>query len=183
MAKVVTGVTKTLRVLLVLCVAGGAVAGFTGMRGCQDVVQQPDDAGRVPAVIAGTTFMLDAALDDASRVKGLGGRDVIDPKGGMVFVFPFRGVLSFLMRDCPVPIDVAFLDDVGRVMTMHEMLAEAPRAEGESLDAYERRLKRYSSRYPCRVVVEVAGGTLRSLGVKEGDKITLDIDGLKRRLR
>jgi len=182
-AKVITGVSKTMRVMLVLCVIGGAVTGFMVMRGCQDVMQQPDKSGRVPVKIAGQVFHLDAAVDDASRVKGLGGREVIPEDGGMVFMFPSRSVLSFLMRDCPVAIDVAFLDDVGRVLTMHEMPPEEPQREGESAYDYDMRLKKYSSRYPCRLVVEVAGGTLRKLGVKEGDKMELDIEGLKRRLR
>lgn len=181
MAEVMKGAGNVIRLLLVVCVIGGAATGFFSMRGCHDVMSKPDDRGRVPTEIAGKTFMLEPALDNATRELGLGKRETIDPKGGMVFVFPRAGMLGFVMRDCPKPIDIAFLDDSGRIGTMHEMQPEAPQGAEESRSAYESRLKRYSSRFPCRVVVEVAGGTLRSLGVKEGDKMKLDIEGLKRR--
>lgn len=171
------------KLLFVLCVLGGTATGFFFMRGCQDVMHKSDASGRVPAVIGSKTFMVEPALDDATRIKGLGQRDKIDPDGGMVFVFPFPAVLGFVMRDCPVPIDIAFLDDAGRVLSMYEMQPEEPRKAGESDADYDNRLKRYSSRYPSRLVIEVAGGSLRSLGLKEGDKVKLDIEGLKRRVK
>ena len=66
------------------------------------------------------------------QFRGLGGRTHIDPHGGMLFVFPFRTPTAFVMRDCPVPIDVAFLDSSGRVIAVHEMTPEPPRRAGES---------------------------------------------------
>jgi len=96
--------------------------------------------------------------------------------------------MEFLMRDCLADIDIAFLDDGGRVLAMHAMKAEPPRTADEPVreypnDPYENRLKRYSSRFPCRVAVEFAGGTLARLGVKEGDKVTIDLAPLKARVR
>lgn len=173
-----------IRVLLMACVLGGGGAGFVVMRGCQDAKpQKPEPSGRVATVIAGKTFHLEPALYNSTRVRGLGGRTVIEPDGGMVFMFPFPQELSFVMRDCPAAIDIAFLDNAGKVIAMYEMPPEPPKRPDESMDAYEMRLKRYSSRAPCQLVVEVAGGTLRSLGVKEGDTFKLDIEGLKRRAR
>ncbi len=139
--------------------------------------------GREIVTVAGTQFKLDGALDHATRTKGLGGRTEIPADGGMIFVFPIVSVLEFVMRDCPVPIDVAFLDDSGRVLTIHEMTPEDPQRAGESPEIYEQRLKRYSSRYPARYAVELAGGTYRKLGVKPGDLIEFDREGLKKRLK
>lgn len=140
-------------------------------------------AGKERVVIKGKAFFLDPALDDASRIKGLGGRATIPPDGGMIFVFPFAAPLEFVMRDCPVAIDIAFLDDSGRVLTIHEMKPEEPRREGETPEAYESRLRRYPSRFPSRVAVEVAGGTLLPLGLKPGDVIEFDREGLKARVK
>lgn len=136
-----------------------------------------------PVKIKGKTFALEVALDDSVRVKGLGGREKIAEDGGMVFVFarPFKQ--EFVMRDCPIAIDIAFLDGAGRVLAMHEMTPEEPRKAGESAEAYESRLKRYGSRFPSQFVVEVAGGTLRRLGLEVGDLIVLDTEGLKARAR
>lgn len=160
-----------------LAVAALAVIGMAGA-GCDE----PTRPGLERAVIAGRIFWLEPALDEPTRVKGLGGRDSIPEDGGMLFVFPHAQVLLFVMRDCRFDIDIAYLDDAGRVLAIHTMTVE-PRHPGESDIAYEQRLKRYSSRYPARFAVEVRGGTLDALNVRPGDLVHLDLEGLKRRVR
>src|SRR5262245_5375301 len=61
---------------------------------------------RVPVTVGGTTFKLEPALDDATRIKGLGGRAAIEETGGMVFVFTNIVPRDFVMRDCPAAIDI-----------------------------------------------------------------------------
>lgn len=147
----------------------------------------PNAEARAPEMaavtIAGQKFSLEAALDDPVRIKGLGGRTEIAPRGGMLFVFPYSLELSFVMRDCVIPIDIAFLDSAGRVVAKHTMQPEPPRAENESPQDYENRLKKYSSRFAAQFAVEVKAGTLDALGVKEGDLLRFDAEGLKRRCR
>lgn len=145
---------------------------------------------RVPVTIAGKTFKLEPALDDATRMKGLGGRTEIEADGGMIFVFPQAAVRHFVMRDCPVPIDIMFLDGAGRVLVTHAMVPEEPRRPDEpkptepyERDPYEARLHQYSSRFPTAIAIELKGGTIKELGVKPGDKIELDIESLKKRAR
>ncbi|MDX2146203.1 MAG: DUF192 domain-containing protein [Planctomycetota bacterium] len=140
--------------------------------------------------IKGRTYTLDLALDPKTREKGLGGRDSIPETGGMLFVFPRAERLSFLMRDCPVPIDVIFLDSAGRVTATHAMLPEAPRGEDEKElnifginEKYELRLKKYPSRSPAQFAIELRGGELEKLQVKVGDKIDLDLAALKARAK
>jgi uncharacterized membrane protein (UPF0127 family) len=128
----------------------------------------------VPATIGGEAFTLELARDPWTMFRGLGGRTRIDRKGGMLFVYPRAQPLAFVMRDCPVAIDVAFLDPSGRVINVYEMKPEPPRAPGESEPAYERRLPAYRSALPARFAVEVAGGRLRELGVGPGDEIEAD---------
>jgi uncharacterized membrane protein (UPF0127 family) len=171
------------KVLMALLLAGVAAGAFLAMRGCEQARLPTNPGDRVPVVIAGQKFELEPALEDSVRILGLGKREVIEPRGGMIFVFPYSDVLGFVMRDCPIAIDIAFLDDAGRVLAMHEMTPEAPQRADEDGMAYENRLKRYSSRYPSRFVVEVAGGTLRKLGLKEGDRVEFDAEGLKRRVK
>ncbi len=135
--------------------------------------------------IDGRTFRLELALDGASRLKGLSGRTSIPADGGMLFVFPDSSVgeLQFVMRDCPVPIDIIFLDSSGRVTAAHKMAVEEPRRPGESDQAYEGRLKKYSSRFSAQFVIELAGNTLDKVRVKNGDRIALDTAALKKRAR
>ena len=124
--------------------------------------------------IGGERFTLEVARDPAVQYRGLGGRTQIDPHGGMLFVFPSPRATSFVMRDCPIPIDVAFLDASGRVISLHEMPPEPARRADETPMAYESRLKQYPSGLPALFAIETAGGRLRQLGVKGGDVIEID---------
>jgi uncharacterized membrane protein (UPF0127 family) len=161
------------------CVAAAALAASAAAWGCEE---KPPREGLERVVMSGRTFWLEPALDDPTRIRGLGGRERIPEGEGMLFVFPRTDRLEFVMRDCLVEIDIAYLDDAGRVVQTYTMAVE-PREPGESDIAYEVRLRRYPSRFPARFAVEVAGGTLGRLGVKAGDQVVLDTEGLKRRAR
>ncbi|MEB2345748.1 MAG: DUF192 domain-containing protein [Deltaproteobacteria bacterium] len=125
-------------------------------------------------LLGGERFRLEVAADPQAMHRGLGGRRVIPPNGGMLFVYPAPGPLAFVMRDCPVPIDVAFLDAQGRVLNVHTMQPEPPRRPGESDAAYERRLPGYPSAGPARYAIELAGGRFAALGIGPGDRVTLE---------
>lgn len=164
----------------------------------------PDDKHAIVR-IAGKTFTLELALNDETRFRGLSDRTEIKPDGGMLFVFTDADtqVQRFVMRDCPIPIDIIYLDKSGRVTATHKMVPEPPRTAEEKIntppkdrggreypneprwkwtnDAYESRLKHYSSKYAAQFVIELKGNTLDTLKVKEGDKVELDIQGLKKR--
>jgi uncharacterized membrane protein (UPF0127 family) len=138
-----------------------------------------DDAPPVLFVpLGGESFRLELALDPETRQLGLSGRTRIAPNQGMLFVFPAPRPLAMVMRDCPVPIDVAFLDAGGVVIAVHEMRPEPPRATEESRLAYEVRLPQYPSGGPAQLAIEVAGGRLRQLGIGPGDRIVLDTQTL-----
>lgn len=184
----------TARLAAVVLVVGAAGAALLALRGCNDSA-----SGDVAVIrIAGHTFHPELALDMETRFRGLSGRTFVEPDGGLLFVFPRADEMHFVMRDCPIPIDILFLDPAGRVVAAHEMLPEPPRTEEEKAlsasyqdapqwawtnTAYEERLKKYPSRYSAQFAVELAGGTIKRIGVKEGDRVTLDADALKRRAK
>ena len=101
----------------------------------------------------------------------------------MLFVNPRPRLLSMVMRDCPVPIDVAFLDAGGRVLSMHAMAVESPRRPDEKGADYERRLREYPSGAPAQFAVETAGGRLAELELEVGQRIVLDTRALLWRAR
>jgi hypothetical protein len=133
--------------------------------------------------IGGETFALELALDPATRQRGLSGRTGLARNGGMLFAFGSPRPLAMVMRDCPEPIDVAFLDGEGRVVALHGMLPEPPRRDGESALEYERRLPEYPSRAPAQFAIEVAGGRLAQVGVRVGTRLRFDAAALARRAR
>ena len=137
----------------------------------------------VQVAIAGRIFDLEIALDRLSRHRGLGGRSAIAPYGGMLFSWKQPRQLSMVMRDCAIPIDVAFLDSRGRVVALHAMTPESPRGEDETPFVYESRLRVYSSGKPAQHAVELSGGRLEELGVGIGDQFVADWVVLAARVR
>ncbi len=138
---------------------------------------------REEVVIAGETFRLELADTDKSRGRGLGGRTKIDTDGGMLFVFRHARWRSFWMKDCLIDIDAIFLDNRGRITAVHEMKKQPPRADDESVAAYEYRLKHYPSRGPSRFVIELQEGSIDRLRIKRGQTIRLDLPRLKKKAR
>jgi len=122
-------------------------------------------------VVAGEAFEVEVAVAPVDRIRGLSGRTAIPRNGGMLFVLPRPGPMSMVMRDCPIPIDVAFIDAMGRVVAIHEMTPEPPRERGESAFRYERRLREYPSGEPVQFALETAGGRLAELELHPGDRL------------
>lgn len=129
--------------------------------------------------VAGQAFHCRISADDATREKGLGGVASLGPGEGMIFVFADSRERSFWMVDCIMDIDIAFIDPTGFVTAVHTMPKEPLRGEGESEDTYYSRLRRYPSSGPAQFALEVAPGTLGTLGIRRGSRIEFDRDSLK----
>jgi len=174
----------SLKLMLTLIVL--AAAALTG--GCEE--KDTVSNGVATVKLAGKTYFLEIAADPDKRMLGLGSRTQIADDGGMIFAFPASQVMvqNFVMRDCPIDIDIIYTDGVGRILAMHEMKKEDPRdpekEEGKPGDmtnaAYDARLPRYSSRYPATFAIELKAGSIKALGVKEGDLAVFDHAALKK---
>lgn len=183
--------------LIMLAPVGGCDGRGAGANVTQTA--NPDKRAEKPPLekvaVGGRAFSLEPVFDDEFRFKGLSGRTEIAADGGMLFVFKEPKVHEFVMRDCPIAIDIIYLDAAGRVTATHKMVPETPRGEDEKVlslpfptapawsatnDKYEKRLKRYSSKFASQYVIELKGNTLDEIKVKEGDKIELDRARLKK---
>ncbi len=152
----------------------GVLISLMGLMGCQSASTPDDPPATLDVKIAGQTFTLELALDQATRYQGLSGRTAIPDQGGMLFAFPESRPLSFVMRDCPVPIDVIFLTDTGLVRAVHAMKVEPPETRSDN-----GRLPPYRSRGPAQFAIELRGGRAAELGVQAGQQIDLPFDRLK----
>jgi len=128
----------------------------------------------VPAHIAGARFDLELAANPATRQRGMGGRRSVDRSSGMLFAFLREKPLAFLMRDCLIPLDIAFLDASGRVVALHTMPVEPPRRPEETAFTYEERLPLYESGSAAQFVIETAAGRLTEVGLRVGDVVEFD---------
>lgn len=151
---------------------------------------------KLDVTISGTKFELDLALDQETRFKGLSGKTEIPEKGGLLFAFPQpQPKLEFVMRDCPIGIDIIYCDANGRIVAWHKMVPEPPRGDDEKAntapfpgapawswtnDKYESRLKKYSSKFSAQFAIELRGGATDALKLKAGDKVEMDLAVLKK---
>lgn len=160
--------------------------------------------------LGGREYTLELALNDKTRFKGLSGRTEIPEDRGLMFVFRREQSLQFVMRDCPAPIDIIYVDKSGRITAMHNMEVEPPRKDDEKTnraafpgapewswtnEKYEARLRKYPSRFGAIIAIELRGGTLdlgdgkqiegapeERIKLKVGDKIDgLDVPALVKR--
>ena len=94
----------------------------------------------------------------ATRAQGL--MFVREMRGdqAMIFLYEPAQWVGMWMKNTLIPLDMLFVDDGGCVVTVHE------RAEPGSLETI-------ASDVPVVLVVELAGGTARSLGIARGDRV------------
>lgn len=137
----------------------------------------------VRAQIGAARFDLELVADQATRQRGMGGRRSIDPSSGMLFAFRRAAPREFLMRDCVIPLDIAFLDASARVVALHTMSVEPPRRRDETVFAYESRLPLYGSGSAAQFAIETAAGRLAEVGLAVGDVVEFDRAAVLKRTR
>jgi uncharacterized protein len=91
------------------------------------------------------------------RALGLMHRAELAPNEGMLFVCDECAVQKFWMKDTPVALSIAFLDEDGTILHMEDM-------EPHSLESH-------SCEQPVRYVLEVAKGWFAERGIGPGDQI------------
>jgi hypothetical protein len=116
-------------------------------------------ADRAEVTLNGTTWRVEVADTSLEQRRGLSGRRGLEERGGMLFVFDRSEPRSFWMRDCHIPLDIAFLAEDGTVLNLETMHVEPDPS---------RPVARYESDGPARYVLEVAGGELKRAGVQAG---------------
>ena len=140
--------------------AGAMVLALVG--GCQKPSAAPD----YRVTIRGQAWHVELARNFDQRYRGLADRPKLDSDKGMLFIFTQPQVLQFCMRQCLIPLDVAFLDGDRKVVKIHTMPVEP----------YGFDRLAYSSDWPAQYAVEVPAGALGRAGVKVGDKAELSAD-------
>lgn len=119
-------------------------------------------------------FALEVAATPAARELGLMNRDHIDPHGGMMFIYAAPQSMAFWMKNCPIEMDILFVDAKGVITATHRMLPAPPMRRGESESDYDGRLPRYESGKPAQFAIELKAGTVFRLNLRPGDRIDLD---------
>lgn len=96
----------------------------------------------------------EVAATPGERSQGLMQRQRLAANAGMVFVFPVSATHCFWMKNTPLPLSIAFLDERGRIINVDEM---APLTENNHCPAQ-----------PARFALEMNGGWFAAKGLKAG---------------
>lgn len=115
-------------------------------------------------VIHGQTVVVDVADTPDLQVQGLSGRRVLPPDRGMIFVYDDLGDRVFWMRGMFIPIDIIWFNN-NRVV--HVEPSVQPPKQGTA----ERNLPTYRAPEHANLVLELAAGRARELGLKVGDRV------------
>lgn len=104
-----------------------------------------------------TEFTIEIADSNAERSRGLMYRQDLPKMRGMLFVFEDTRRVAFWMKNTPLPLDLIFIGEDGRVRTIGrgEPFSEAPIAAAG----------------PVRFVLEVHQDTAAALGISAGDRL------------
>lgn len=120
----------------------------------------PVDADRLEIETAGGTthsFSIEVADTDFERSAGLMFRVDMDADHGMLFVFERTRRLSFWMQNTPMPLDLIFIGEDGRIVSIRR---------GEPFSTAS-----IAPLSPGRFVLELKAGTAQKAGIAEGDMV------------
>jgi hypothetical protein len=114
--------------------------------------------------VNGTRFTLQIADTEAKQTLGLGQRDNMMPRAGMVFPYarPSQD-LCFWMKDMRFSLDIIWLDAQKQITLIEPSLSPA---------TYP---KEYCPPTPSQYVVELNAGKAHSLGLQQGQKLEFSL--------
>jgi uncharacterized membrane protein (UPF0127 family) len=117
------------------------------------VVVEPRRGGTLPVPV-------EIARTEPERARGLMFRTSLAAGAGMLFVFDETGDHPFWMKNTLIPLDMIFIDDVGRITGV------VARAVPGSLEP--------RSGGPSRYVLEVNAGWAEANGIASGDQVRFE---------
>jgi uncharacterized membrane protein (UPF0127 family) len=124
-----------------------------------DQVSQDQSAAQgVVIKVAGNPVRVQVSETLGERQRGLMFTESLPADQGMLFVFEREQILSFWMKNTPLPLSVAFIDRKGRIVEIRRM---------EPLD--EDTL--HTSRRPAMYALEMNAGWFQEHQVKVGDSV------------
>jgi uncharacterized membrane protein (UPF0127 family) len=144
--------------IVIIVVALGAYLGMPQVSADQ-AMRLPVDPAPLTIETAGgeRSFTIEVADDQSERSQGLMFRETMDDDHGMLFVFEQSRPVGFWMKNTPMPLDLVFIGQDGRITGVlpGEPFSEALIASG----------------LPVRFVLELKRGTAERLGIGDGNLV------------
>lgn len=132
------------------------------MTGCRNSTKPPTTApitDTVQMTIGAEVFTIEIADDPDEQEHGLMERTSMPADHGMIFVFPSSRHRRFWMKNTRIPLDIIFIDETGRIVSIKSM---------KPMDETE-----VPSDHPAMYAIELNQGAALRIGVNPGDIITI----------
>ncbi len=109
--------------------------------------------------LGNANFVIEIANSNDVRMHGLMERDSMPNNHGMIFVFPDEQPREFWMKNTRYPLDIAYINSAGQVVSIKQM------------KAYD--LTGIPSDAPAKYAIELNLGAASTVGLKAGDHIDI----------
>ena len=113
--------------------------------------------------LGGQKFNLEITETIFEKTKGLMDRDYLHDNAGMLFVFNFEWIYPFTMKNMKFPLDIIWIDRHEKIVYIAEYVKPCRAMICPAINPWKR----------AKYVLEVNAGTVKKLGLKIEDKITL----------
>jgi uncharacterized membrane protein (UPF0127 family) len=153
-------IRKTLLAVAAIVVTVGALGFYLGMpqSAADQAMRLPVDPAPLVAETAGgeRSFTIEIADDQSERSAGLMFREEMDDDHGMLFVFSETKPVGFWMKNTPMPLDLVFIGEDGKVLDVlpGEPFSEALISPGTEVQV--------------RYVLELKRGIAEKNGIADG---------------
>lgn len=152
----------TIRYLRHVAIALAAIVAIASMNAFADTAVTPQGKPQtgLPAItlkVGNQTVRADVAHTEATRQTGLMFRQKMGKQEGMLFVFSDIGYHAMWMRNTLIPLSVAYMNERGAILSIHEM---QPLSELS-----------HQSAGPARYALEMNAGWFSANKIKVGDTI------------
>jgi uncharacterized membrane protein (UPF0127 family) len=99
----------------------------------------------------------EVATNDATRARGLMFRASLPTNHGMLFIFDSKSLHCMWMRNTLIPLSVAFIEDDGKIVSIHDMQPHDERS--------------HCAKQPVRYALEMTQGWFAQKGLGAGAKL------------
>ena len=115
-----------------------------------------------PALIINNhRIIVEVAVTEAEKERGLGYRDSLPPDHGMIFLYDHKDYFPFWMKGMNFPLDFVWIDGD----TVVDITPEVPVLTGNQISLIKPKV-------PVDKILELNSGAIMVYGIKIGDKVT-----------
>ncbi len=116
-------------------------------------------------IIGKAELEVEIADNQYKRQLGLMNRKDMDPKHGMLFVFDSMGIYPFWMKNTLIPLDIVWIDSDFNIVYIYENAMPCSNIVGAVCNSI-------IPTRPAKYVLELNAGTVKSMNIQVGDKIS-----------